>query len=307
MSQRASATSEVATYENLIASTQGLKTRTVTIKESAALVAGSVLGKRTASTATSSSVTGTGNGTLGSVTCGLKAKPGVYTLACTATSTNYGAATSAAFSGNTGDGAMGSVTTSAGAKVGAYKLVIIEPGSNAGKFTLTDPDGLVVGTGTVGSAFSAGGLAFTLADGATDFVSGDGFTITVAASATDTTSTFSVKDPDGNSLPAAVTSVAYTNPQINFTIADGATNFAVGDSFTITVAGDGKYKLAAAASVDGSQTATAILAEDADASAGDAEAVIYEAGDFLADNLTYGSGHTAASVRADLRAVGITI
>ena len=34
-------------------------------------------------------------------------------------------------------------------------------------------------TGTVAVAFSAGGLAFTLADGSTDFVSGDGFNITV--------------------------------------------------------------------------------------------------------------------------------
>jgi len=38
----------------------------------------------------------------------------------------------------------------------------------------------VVGNGTVGVAFSGGGLAFTLAD-ATDFAIGDTFTITVAA------------------------------------------------------------------------------------------------------------------------------
>ncbi|NBC37355.1 hypothetical protein GTZ99_12420 [Novosphingobium sp. FSY-8] len=92
-------------------------------------------------------------------------------------------ATSAAFSGNTGNGAMGTVTVSAGAKIGVYSLVVIEPGTNAGKFTLTDPDGVVVGTGAVAAAFSAGGLAFTLADGATDFASGDGFSLTVAGNA----------------------------------------------------------------------------------------------------------------------------
>lgn len=90
-------------------------------------------------------------------------------------------ATAAAFAGNTGNGAMGAITVGAGAKVGAYKLVFIEPGTDAGKFSVEDPDGVTVGTGTVAVAFSNGGLGFTLADGETDFVAGDGFTITVAA------------------------------------------------------------------------------------------------------------------------------
>ena len=90
-------------------------------------------------------------------------------------------AVAAAFSGNTGNGAMGAITLSAGAKPGAYKLVIVEPGSNVGTFIVEDPDGKFVGRGVVAAAFSAGGLAFTLADGAADFVAGDGFTITVGA------------------------------------------------------------------------------------------------------------------------------
>lgn len=92
-----------------------------------------------------------------------------------------GTASSAALGTNTGNGAMGAVTLGAGAKEGAYKLVIIEPAANAGAFTVEDPLGVVIGKGTVGVAFSAGGLSFTLADGATDFVAGDGFVITVAA------------------------------------------------------------------------------------------------------------------------------
>lgn len=92
-----------------------------------------------------------------------------------------GAATPAAVAGNTGNGAFGAVTVSAGAKVGVYKVVFIEPAANAGRFTVEDPDGITIGVGTVAVAFSAGGLAFTIADGATDFVSGDSFTITVAA------------------------------------------------------------------------------------------------------------------------------
>lgn len=90
-------------------------------------------------------------------------------------------ATSAAWTGNTGDGAMGTVTVSAAAKVGVHKIVIAEPGANVGTFIHFDPDGNIVSKkGVVASAYSAGGLAFTLADGATDFVSGDGFDITVS-------------------------------------------------------------------------------------------------------------------------------
>jgi hypothetical protein len=90
-------------------------------------------------------------------------------------------ATPAAFSGNTsGSGTIASVAVAAGAKLGVYKVVIMEPGSNAGKFTVEDPDGVVIGTGTVAVEFVGGGLTFTVSD-ATDFVSGDGFTITVTA------------------------------------------------------------------------------------------------------------------------------
>jgi hypothetical protein len=92
-----------------------------------------------------------------------------------------GAATAAAVAGNTGNGTMGAVTVTGLAKPGVYRLVITEPASNAGNFIVEDPDGVIIGAGTVAVAFSAGGLAFTLADGSTDFIAGDSFTITVAA------------------------------------------------------------------------------------------------------------------------------
>ena len=44
---------------------------------------------------------------------------------------------------------------------------------------MTAPDGSELGTGTVGVEFDEGGLTFTLSDGATDFIVGDGFDITV--------------------------------------------------------------------------------------------------------------------------------
>lgn len=93
--------------------------------------------------------------------------------------TTGGAATSAALGTNTGNGVMGAITVSAAAKIGDYKLIIIEPAANAGTFIVEDPDGVEIGHGNVAAAFAAGGLAFTLADGATDFLSGDSFTISV--------------------------------------------------------------------------------------------------------------------------------
>lgn len=50
--------------------------------------------------------------------------------------------------------------------------------SGGGTFSVTDPDGLTVGTGTVGNAF-ANQIAFTIADGSPDFIVGDGFDVTV--------------------------------------------------------------------------------------------------------------------------------
>lgn len=93
-----------------------------------------------------------------------------------------GAAVGAAVAGNTsGSGAITAApAVGAGAKAGVYHAICIEPGTNAGKFLVTDPDGITLGVATVGVEFVGGGLTFTIAD-ATDFVSGDAFTVTVAA------------------------------------------------------------------------------------------------------------------------------
>lgn len=90
-------------------------------------------------------------------------------------------ASAVAGGGNTGNGVMGAITTSALAQEGDYSLSIKTAATNAGDFEVLDPQGDMVGTGTVGVAFSGGGLAFTLADGAADFAVGDTFVITVAA------------------------------------------------------------------------------------------------------------------------------
>jgi len=93
---------------------------------------------------------------------------------------SVGTASGAAASGNTGNGTLSAITTGSDAKAGTYNLACVEPAANGGTFILEDPDGVTVGTVHVGTAFT-GPLNFTLSDGATDFVSGDRFLITVAA------------------------------------------------------------------------------------------------------------------------------
>ncbi len=90
-------------------------------------------------------------------------------------------ATAVAAAGNTGTGAFGAITMTsvAGLRKGIYKLVITKVVSNAGDFVLMDPDGDVVGNGSVATAFLQGGFSFTIAD-ATDYIQGDAFYITVA-------------------------------------------------------------------------------------------------------------------------------
>lgn len=91
-----------------------------------------------------------------------------------------GTAIGAAASGNTGDGAISAIAAGTAAKEGVYVVTCIEPAANGGTFSVEDPDGVTVGTASVGTAF-AGPVAFTIADGTTDFAAGDRFTITVAA------------------------------------------------------------------------------------------------------------------------------
>lgn len=92
-----------------------------------------------------------------------------------------GVATAAAWTGNAvNTGTVGAITVSAGAKLGVHKITIAEPGSNVGTFIHEDPDGKIVSAkGVVASAYSGGGLAFTVSDGSTDFIPGEGFDITV--------------------------------------------------------------------------------------------------------------------------------
>jgi len=101
----------------------------------------------------------------------------------------YGAITVTPDGGNTGDGTVTAAAVLAGTGapiVGDYVLTCISAVTKGGVFKLEDPNGnLVAGSLAieVGSptAFSVGGITFTITDGAADFVAGDLFTLALAA------------------------------------------------------------------------------------------------------------------------------
>lgn len=94
--------------------------------------------------------------------------------------------------GNTGTGAITLDATTpvlGSAKAGVYTARCITAAVNGGTFRVEDPAGNVIGDVAVGATF-ADDVKFVIADGATDFVVGDGFDITVSAAST----TYTVTD-----------------------------------------------------------------------------------------------------------------
>ena len=71
------------------------------------------------------------------------------------------------------------------------------------------------------------------------------------------------------------------------------------------ITANGKYTTALSASSDGSQTPTAILAEDTDATGADKNTIAYFEGTFVEGALILGTGITIAAARTALRNVGI--
>ena len=85
---------------------------------------------------------------------------------------------------------------------------------------------------------------------------------------------FAVVDPRGLPLPDLTVAVAYTGDHINCTLADGSTDFEVGDTFNIAVSVSSEFGEFNPAASDGLQFAAGVLVEAADASAAPKETVI---------------------------------
>jgi hypothetical protein len=195
----------------------------------------------------------------------------------------------------TGTGLMSGLTFGPDAQTGSYVITLTETSATAA-FSVTAPDGTVLPTGNVATAYTSTHLSFTIANGGT-MTTGDAYTVVVTAGgtpvlvgtgtgvvsafslgkdakpgtyrvqllATSATAEFEVISPDGDKLKRGQVATAYASSQINFTLANGGT-MTSGDYFNIIVAkGSQKYTVLAPTAVDGSQIAVGILFADTDA------------------------------------------
>jgi len=142
------------------------------------------------------------------------------------------------------------------------------------------------GTITVGAAAKAGNYLLTA---------------TVAT-------TFSVVDPEGNALPNVTVGTAYSQGGLGFTITAGGTAFAAGDTFVIDVTDAvGQFILSVKTASDGSQTPSAILVDDVDATGGPVTAGGYVMAEVNARALHYDASWTIPTLTAALRANSIFV
>lgn len=136
------------------------------------------------------------------------------------------------------------------------------------------------------------------------------YTIRCTAAATNS-GTFRVFDPNGFSLGDVVVGATFAD-QIKFSIADGATDFVVGDQFSFVVAaGTGRVAALNLAGTDGTQNVAGVLIYDTDATSADAQCAMLARHAVVSD---YGliwpngiSGTQKAAAVAQLKAKGILV
>jgi hypothetical protein len=151
----------------------------------------------------------------------------------------------------------------------------------------TTPDGGNTGDGspgavTLGTQAEAGAYALIC--------------ITAATNA----GTFQVLTPKGYRLPDLEVGQAYDSDHLNLTIADGAADFVVGDSFTIDISGDDKVVALDLAGVDGIQNPIGIIAAAITAPDGtDIEGVAIVRDAILADHALVWPGGISAQQQTD--------
>ena len=283
-------------------------------------------------TATSSAVTvtGTGDGTPGSVTPGADVVEGLYTLTCVEAIANKGRFEVADPNGNRLEDlnvtvaysnshfAFTQADGSADFIVGDTLTFTITI-AHGGLFRLVDPNGVtikddIVLPGGAGGTVDvdAGGITFTLADDTTDFDVDDFFTMTVVAAEG---GTFKLEDPNGNlvAINLTMSGVAlgantFIGHGMTFIVTDGATDFIVGDKFALTITdSEHKWQPFAVDAVNGLQFPRGILpVEHVQVGAGSPQRRMLIEGEVYKDKLVIDAGGTVtADIIAALRAEGI--
>lgn len=120
---------------------------------------------------------------------------------------------------------------------------------------------------------------------------------------------FSLTDPDGEACPTGKIAVAYDGP-LNFTLADGATDFAAGDTFEIEVVADPEASQTVAWAVG--MDAIGLAFDAVETGAGETKPGVAITGDAEVNGhlLAYPEGSTLSDkveARAQLRRLGIKV
>jgi len=173
--------------------------------------------------------------------------------------------------------------------------------------------GTVLGQVTTANTITIGGS--NVGDGVmgsvtigTDAING---TYVVTCTAEDTNAgTFSVTTPGGVALDDLTVAVAYVSSHINVTLADGAEDFDVDDTFSIDVLTN-EYAIFNAGASDGTETAKGILFDAVDASGAEQSATMSARDcEVTAGELVWNSGTTSiqkVAAETSLKSVGIIL
>lgn len=222
----------------------------------------------------------------------------------------------------TGNGTVTAVYAGPEVLEGNYVVTCTAAATNGGTFSVTNPAGKALPAATVGTAYTSREINFTLNDGATDYIVGDAFTFVVSTTAPTVIGTgngtvsaitlgpdaqpglyrvecitaitnggtFKVVSPDGDTVAvgsivagAGGTLVLSLQRQLNITITDAATDFAVGDYFNVCVfnkLSGGKVVAwdPAPSSFDGREDVAGILFDAVNATSADTAGVIVARG-----------------------------
>jgi hypothetical protein len=166
--------------------------------------------------------------------------------------------------------------------------------------------GVVPSTGTADGGNTGDGTC-TVVTGGVDTIGGI-YTIECTAAATNA-GTFKLVNPlglilaTGDITGGAGGTLVFATDELNATITDGSTDFAVGDKFTVTIpAGSGKYTAVDSTAVDGSAAARAVLLKAVDATSADVtHTPVALTGEFAVSALSFGGTDTAATHREYMR------
>ena len=265
------------------------------------LVSGAVLGKIVAnSTATSTAVVGTGVVTRTVGALGANAIVGSYKLTCIT------AGASAVYEVETPTGLQlqQDVTVGGGATNvdDHFTLTLVNSTNSAVGDTFTvDVASNTVSTITASAVTGTGNGTITA--GAVGGLALDGAYRVICTTAAANAGTFTVHKPLTDEVIGTVTVAGGATSvagHFTLTIADGATDFIVGDYFTVTISmPKPTYTAHNPAAVDGSQNAVAILCHATDATSGALHSDVISRSAVVYDGkLTWKSGITAAQKSA---------